>query len=120
MLSIMKPASVLVDVAIDQGGCFETSSPTTHDNPTYIKEGIIHYCVTNMPGTVGQTATYALTNATHPFILILANTGITESLRSDEYIREGAVIYRGKLVHESVAKAHGYGHSKLEQLINQR
>ena len=108
MLSDMKPGTVLVDIAIDQGGCFETSKPTTHDNPTFIERGIIHYCVTNMPGAVAQTATYALTNATHPFVLALADKGIGEALRTDAYLRAGVAIYQGKLTHEAVAKAHDY------------
>jgi alanine dehydrogenase len=118
MLAKMKPTSVLVDVAIDQGGCFETSRPTTHDNPTYIEQGIIHYCVTNMPGAVAQTATYALTNATLPFILTLADKGINEALRADEYIREGIATYQGKLIQQSVAKAHDYDYHNLEPIIN--
>ena len=115
MLSDMKPGTVLVDIAIDQGGCFETSKPTTHDNPTFIERGIIHYCVTNMPGAVAQTATYALTNATHPFVLALADKGIGEALRTDAYLRAGVAIYQGKLTHEAVAKAHDYDYQAFEQ-----
>ena len=115
MLSDMKLGTVLVDIAIDQGGCFETSKPTTHDNPTFIERGIIHYCVTNMPGAVAQTATYALTNATHPFVLALADKGIGEALRTDAYLRAGVAIYQGKLTHEAVAKAHDYDYQAFEQ-----
>lgn len=118
MLSIMKPASVLVDLAIDQGGCFETSKPTTHDNPTFIEQGIIHYCVTNMPGAVAQTATYALTNATQPFVLALAEKGIIEAVTSDMYLREGVAIHQGKLIQESVAKAHHVDYHGFEQGFN--
>jgi len=103
MLSTMKPASVLVDVAIDQGGCFETSKPTSHDKPTYIEQRVIHYCVTNMPGAVAQTATYALTNVTLPYIKALTNKGLKQALNEDEYLRAGLSIHKNKVVHQALA-----------------
>lgn len=116
MLTTMKPASVLVDVAIDQGGCFETSKPTSHDNPTYKEQGIIHYCVTNMPGAVAQTATYALTNVTLPYIKSLANKGLKQALSEDEYLREGLTIHNNKVTHKAVATAHQYRYYSFENL----
>ena len=116
MLSTMKQAAVLVDVAIDQGGCFETSKPTSHDNPTYTEQGIIHYCVTNMPGAVAQTATYALTNVTLPYIKALANKGLKQALCEDEYLREGLTIHENKVTHQAVATAYQYQYYSFEQL----
>src|SRR4051794_13301561 len=89
MVRQMKPGAVVVDIAIDQGGCFETSRPTTHADPTYLEEGVIHYCVTNMPGAVAQTSTFALNNATLPFVLALADRGWKEALRRDPHLRNG-------------------------------
>ena len=88
----MKPGAVLVDVAIDQGGCFETSRPTTHREPTFEVDGIIHYCVTNMPGAVPITSTYALTNATLPYVLALADHGVAEAIRRDPGLRSGVNV----------------------------
>ncbi len=105
MLRRMRPGSVVVDVAIDQGGCFETSRPTTHANPTYVEEGIVHYCVTNMPGAVARTATFALNNATLPFILALANKGYQHALREDKHLLDGLNVHKGKLTHSAVASA---------------
>jgi len=105
-LSLMKPGSVVVDVAIDQGGCFETSKPTTHDNPTYCVDGILHYCVANMPGAVAKTSTQALTNATLPAVIQLANKGI-HALRDDPHLLAGLNIAAGKIVHQAVAEALG-------------
>ncbi|MEX0617346.1 MAG: alanine dehydrogenase [Pseudohongiellaceae bacterium] len=107
MLKLMKRGSVLVDVAIDQGGCFETSRPTRHDDPTYLVDGIVHYCVANIPGAVPKTSTYALCNATLPVISKLANKGVLEALREDEHLRNGLNIHRGGVTHEAVAKALG-------------
>lgn len=107
MLSLMKPGSVLVDVAIDQGGCFETSRATTHKDPTYVVDGIIHYCVANMPGGVARTSTFALTNATLPFVMSLANRGAEEAMRSDAHLLNGLNVYRGVLTVPAVAQAHG-------------
>jgi alanine dehydrogenase len=105
MLRKMRPGSVVVDVAIDQGGCFETSRPTTHTNPTYIVDGVVHYCVTNMPGGVARTATFALNNATLPFILALANKGYRRALQEDKHLLDGLNIFHGKVVHPAVASA---------------
>ena len=105
MLGVMKPGSVLVDVAIDQGGCFETSRATTHQDPTYVVDGIIHYCVANMPGGVARTSTFALTNATLPFVMSLANKGAEEALRSYAHLLNGLNVYRGVLTVRAVAEA---------------
>lgn len=105
MLHKMRLGSVVVDVAIDQGGCFESSRPTTHTNPTYVIDGVIHYCVTNMPGGVARTATFALNNATLPFVIALANKGYVRALQEDKYLLEGLNIHRGKIVHPAVASA---------------
>ena len=107
MVRQMRPGSVLVDIAIDQGGCFETSRPTTHSVPTYVDEGVVHYCVTNMPGAVARTSTFALTNATLPFVLALADKGWQRALREDPYLREGLNIHDGKITHPAVATAFG-------------
>jgi len=107
MLSLMKPGSVLVDVAIDQGGCFETSRATTHQDPTYVVDGIIHYCVANMPGGVARTSTFALTNATLPFVMSLAKKGAEEAMRSDTHLLNGLNVYRGVLTVPAVAEAQG-------------
>ncbi len=106
MLPLMKPNAVLVDVAIDQGGCFETSRPTTHDDPTFVVDGIIHYCVANMPGAVPQTSSYALNNATLPYALALANKGLA-ALDADPGFREGLNIHQGAVVNASVAHSLG-------------
>lgn len=105
MLRNMRPGSVVVDVAIDQGGCFETSKPTTHTDPTYVVDGVVHYCVTNMPGGVARTATFALNNATLPFILALANKGYQRALQDDKHLLNGLNVHRGKLIHPAVASA---------------
>ena len=107
MLSLLKPGTVLVDVAIDQGGCFETSRPTTHADPTYIVDDVVHYCVANMPGAVARTATLALTNATLPYIARLASQGSRETLLSDEHFGAGLNVYEGQLTHPAVAEALG-------------
>ncbi|MFZ5510473.1 MAG: alanine dehydrogenase [Pseudomonadota bacterium] len=104
----MKPGSVIVDVAIDQGGCAETSRPTTHDNPTYVVDGVIHYCVANMPGGVPRTSTFALNNATLPFVLALADKGWQRALAGDPHLRDGLNIHAGKVTHPEVAAALGY------------
>lgn len=107
LLRKMRPGSVVVDVAIDQGGCFETSRPTTHTHPTYVVDEVVHYCVTNMPGGVARTATFALNNATLPFILALANKGVRRALREDKHLLEGLNVHEGKLTHAAVANALG-------------
>ena len=107
MVQRMRPGSVLVDIAIDQGGCFETSRPTTHSHPTYVEEGVVHYCVTNMPGAVARTSTYALTNATLPFVLALAGKGWRQAMMDDPHLAEGLNIDAGKVTHPAVAQALG-------------
>lgn len=103
LLSKMRPGSVLVDVAIDQGGCFESSRPTTHDEPTYTVDGVVHYCVTNMPGAVPRTSTFALNNATLPFVIALANKGFKRALEEDPHLLNGLNICRGQLTYQAVA-----------------
>jgi alanine dehydrogenase len=107
-LAVMQPGAVLVDVAIDQGGCFETSRPTTHADPTYEVDGIVHYCVANMPGAVARTSTYALNNVTLPFALQIADLGWVEALTRDPYLREGLNVWNGQITNEPVAQALGY------------
>jgi alanine dehydrogenase len=106
-LGLMKRHAVLVDVSIDQGGCFETSRPTTHSNPTYEVDGITHYCVTNMPGAVPITSTYALTNATLPYAIELAEFGVDEALARNEALRHGLNVRSGEITHPAVAEALG-------------
>jgi alanine dehydrogenase len=108
MVKAMKPGSVLVDVAIDQGGCFETSKATTHEDPTYVVHGVVHYCVANMPGGVAMTSTYALNNATLPYILKLANVGWKQALKQDEHFLAGLNVHAGKVTNQYVAEALGY------------
>ena len=110
-LSLLKPGSVLVDVAIDQGGCFETSRATTHQDPTYEVDGIIHYCVANMPGGVARTSTFALTNATLPFALQLANKGPRKALLDDPHLLNGLNVHAGKVTYEAVARTLGYDYT---------
>ncbi|MEI6256055.1 MAG: alanine dehydrogenase [Planctomycetota bacterium] len=106
-LKLMKPGAVIIDVAIDQGGCVATSRPTTHANPTFVVDDIVHYCVTNMPGAVGRTSTYALCNATLPYVLQLATQGLEAAAASSPAILSAVNIYRGQLVHRAVADAFG-------------
>jgi alanine dehydrogenase len=106
-LAVMKPHAVLVDVSIDQGGCFETSRPTTHSHPTYEVDGITHYCVTNMPGAVPITSTYALTNATLPYALELAEHGVEDALQRSPGLRMGLNVKAGEITHPAVADALG-------------
>ena len=107
MLKLMVPRAVLVDVAIDQGGCFETSHPTTHQEPTYEVEGVIHYCVANMPGAVPLTSSYALNNATLPYGLALANRGIT-ACEEDPHLMNGLNVHEGKIVNAAVKESLGF------------
>jgi alanine dehydrogenase len=104
----MKPGAVVVDVSIDQGGCFETSRPTTHADPTYVVDGVVHYCVANMPGAVPRTSTYALNNATLPHVLALADLGCRQALERDAHLRAGLNIHRGQVTCPEVAAALGY------------
>jgi alanine dehydrogenase len=108
MVRRMRCGSVLVDVAIDQGGCFETSRPTTHAEPTYIVNDVVHYCVANMPGAVPKTSTYALNHATLPYVLQLANRGVDEALSRDVHLRNGLNVARGQITEPAVAEALGY------------
>ncbi|MFI9153499.1 alanine dehydrogenase [Streptomyces sp. NPDC053367] len=117
LVSRMKPGSVLVDIAIDQGGCFEDSRPTTHAEPTFQVHNSVFYCVANMPGAVPNTSTYALTNATLPYIVSLANNGWVEALRRDAALAKGLNTHDGKVVYKEVAEAHGLEHVELESLL---
>ncbi len=105
MVRTMKAGAVLVDIAIDQGGCFETSRPTTHAEPTFVEDGVIHYCVTNMPGAVPRTSTFALTNATLPYVKSIADSGWREALARDRGLALGLNVYAGHITHEAVARA---------------
>ena len=116
-LSLMKPGSVLVDVAIDQGGCFETSHSTTHSDPTYVVDGVTHYCVANMPGAVPITSTWALTNATMPFVLKLADLGVHGALRSDPGFMKGLNVAAGRVTYEPVAEDQGLSHIAPEEAL---
>ncbi len=111
MVRSMKNGSVIVDVCIDQGGCCETSRPTSHSAPTYVEEGVVHYCVTNMPGAVPRTSTFALNNATLPFVLALANKGVAQALAEDVHLRNGLNVQAGKVMCKPVAEAWGMGWS---------
>jgi alanine dehydrogenase len=119
MIKAMKRGSVIVDVAIDQGGCVETSKPTTHANPTYIVDNIVHYCVTNMPGGVPRTSTLALNRATLPFLAKLANKGFTKALKEDKNFLAGLNIFKGQVTYKAVADVFGYKYvSPSEALTN--
>lgn len=113
----MKPGSVVVDVAIDQGGCFETSHPTTHSMPTFVVDGVVHYCVANMPGVVPRTSTLGLNNATLPYILRLADEGWKQALRKDSCFMRGLNVHQGQVCCEAVALAHGLPHAAPEQFL---
>ena len=116
-LKEMQPGSVLVDVAIDQGGCFETSKPTTHTDPTYVVDGVIHYCVANMPGAVARTSTMALAGATLPFGVAIATKGFEQAVKDDPALALGVNVYRGKLTIPSVAAAHGLEYTPLDAAL---
>ena len=116
-LALMKPGAVMVDVAIDQGGCFETSHPTTHADPIFEVDGIIHYCVANMPGAVPITATYALTNATLPYAVALADHGVAGAIELDPGLRPGVNVAAGKVTHQAVAEATGEEYTPLENAL---
>lgn len=117
MVRSMKPGSVIVDVAIDQGGCVETSHATTHSDPTYVVDGVVHYCVANMPGAVARTSTFALNNVTLPFTLALANHGWQKALQQDVHLRNGLNVFEGKVTCEPVAQAHGLPYVKAESVL---
>lgn len=113
----MKAGAVMVDISIDQGGCFETSHPTSHSDPIYIVDNIVHYCVTNMPGAVARTSTQALENATLPFTLALANKGVVQALITDQYLRNGLNIFKGKVTYKAVADSLGYQYFNAQELL---
>jgi alanine dehydrogenase len=117
MVRQMRPGSVLVDIAIDQGGCFETSRPTTHSNPTYLEDGVVHYCVTNMPGAVARTSTFALTNATLPFVIALAEKGWRKALADDPHLLHGLNVHAGKVTYEAVAHDLKLPYASAEMLL---
>ena len=118
MVKKMKRGAVIVDVAIDQGGCIETARPTTHSNPTYIEHGVVHYCVTNMPSAVARTASSALENATLPYIITLANAGYRHALTADDHFLNGLNVYRGHVTYEAVAKALNHAYVPATSLLN--
>ncbi len=118
MLRLIPQGAVLVDVAVDQGGCFETTHATTHSNPTYYEEGVLHYCVANMPGAVPRTSTFALTNATLPYALDLANKGFEQAIKDDYGLREGVNTYAGKLTYEAVAESQNLEYTALGSMID--
>ena len=117
MLKTMKPGAVLVDVAIDQGGCFETSKATTHDDPTYVVDDIVHYCVANMPGAVSRTSTYALNNVTLPHALRIADMGWKEAMRADPHLAQGLNVHAGRVTYPAVAEELGYDVLDIERAI---
>jgi alanine dehydrogenase len=117
MVEAMKQGSVIVDVCIDQGGCCETSRPTTHSNPTYVEAGVVHYCVTNMPGAVARTSTFALNNATLPFALALADKGWKQALRDDPHLRAGLNVHAGQVTSKPVANARDLPWVRAESLL---
>ncbi len=118
MLKLVPNGAVLVDVAVDQGGCFETTHATTHSNPTYYEEGVLHYCVANMPGAVPRTSTFALTNATLPYALDLANKGFERAIAEDAGLKEGVNTYAGKLTYEAVATSQNLEYTPLDSILN--
>ncbi len=117
MVKKMRTGSVLIDIAIDQGGCFETSRPTTHADPSYCVDGVMHYCVTNMPGAVARTSTIALNNATLPFVIALAQKGYRQALLDDIHLRNGLNVYFGQITHQAVARDLGFKYEASEKAI---
>ncbi|HEX7408395.1 MAG TPA: alanine dehydrogenase, partial [Candidatus Binatia bacterium] len=117
MVRTMKPGTAIVDISIDQGGCIETSRPTTLDAPIYIAERVVHYCVTNMPAIVPRTSTFALTNATLSYAVELAEKGLRRALRENPALQRGANVLDGQVTHAGVAEAFGLEHTPVEQLI---
>ena len=118
-ISAMRTGAVVVDVAIDQGGCFETSRPTTHEAPTYVVDDIVHYCVANMPGAVPRTSTFALNNSTLPFVLLLADLGLRGALKVDNDLANGLNVHRGKVTHEAVANALNLDYVRVTDALQQ-
>jgi alanine dehydrogenase len=117
MISGMKEGAVVCDVSIDQGGCFETSRPTTHSDPVYVVEDVTHYCVSNMPGAVPITSTFALTNVTLPYVELIADNGLRAAIARDPALARGVNVFDGKLTYDAVAEAHGLEYSPLEELV---
>jgi alanine dehydrogenase len=117
LLQGLKPGAALVDVAIDQGGCFETSHPTTHSDPVFVVDGIVHYCVSNMPGAVPVTSTAGLTNVTLPYVEQVADLGVREAVARNRALGRGVNVFEGKLTYEAVAEAHGLDYSPLEEVL---
>ena len=117
MLATMKQGAVLVDVAIDQGGCFETSHATTHTDPTFVVDGVVHYCVANMPGAVARTSTYALNNVTLPHVLRIADMGWQAALRANPHLANGLNVHQGKVTYEAVAKELGYDYTPVGEML---
>jgi len=118
LIAEMSPGSVVVDVAVDQGGCIETCRPTTHDNPTYVVHGVIHYCVANMPGAVPQTSTFALTNATRPYARKIADMGLVEAIKSDVALAKGLNTYNGHVTYQAVAQDLGYPYVSIQEAMS--
>jgi alanine dehydrogenase len=118
MLKDVPNGAVIVDVAVDQGGCIETTHPTTHSNPTYYVEGVLHYCVANMPGAVPRTSTFALTNATLPYALKLANKGFIDAITSDAGLKAGVNTYAGHMTYEAVAHDQGLEYKPVDEILN--
>tara|TARA_B100000965_G_C19110653_1_gene548903 strand:- start:236 stop:595 length:360 start_codon:yes stop_codon:yes gene_type:complete len=117
MVKQMKKGSVLVDIAIDQGGCFATSHPTTHAEPTYVKHEVVHYCVANMPGAVARTSTFALNNATLPFTLALADKGYRQALLDNPHLLAGLNVHKGQVTYKAVSDALGVGYRDAASVI---
>lgn len=117
MLKDVPNGAVIVDVAVDQGGCIETTHPTTHSDPTYYVEGVLHYCVANMPGAVPRTSTFALTNATLPYAVTLANKGFFEAIRTDNGLKEGVNTYAGHCTYQAVAESQGLSYTSIDALV---
>jgi alanine dehydrogenase len=117
MVARMRPGAVLVDVAIDQGGCFETSHATTHAEPTYLVDDVVHYCVANMPGGVPRTSTFALNNATNPFVLALANKGYVKALEDDPHLLAGLNVHKGRVTYQAVAEDLGYDYQPAAEAV---
>jgi alanine dehydrogenase len=117
MVASMRPGSVVIDIAIDQGGCVETSRMTTHSHPTFVVHGVVHYCVGNMPGAVPNTSTYALANVTLPYVLEIASRGLEDAVRADPALARGVNTYAGELTNAAVAEAHGLPGTPLGRLI---
>ena len=117
MLTDVPNGAVIVDVAVDQGGCVETTRPTTHSAPTYYVEGVLHYCVANMPGAVPRTSTFALTNATLPYALRIANRGFVDAINGDPGLKLGVNTYAGKLTYEAVAESQGLQYTPLDAIL---